>query len=142
MSAAVEGCLEGIPSVGFSLCNYSIEANFDASGKIADKIIEKLLKNGLPSGVCLNVNIPYTEYQELKGIKVCRQANGIWQEEFDERTDPYGRKYYWLTGVFKNLDNGTDTDEEALKNNFVSVVPVEIDFTAHHAIKEIENWEL
>jgi len=142
MSAAVEGCIEGIPSVGFSLCDYALEANFEASKIIAKKIILNLLEKGLPNGVCLNVNIPKLPFDAIQGIKVCRQANAIWEEEFDERKDPYGRNYYWLTGVFKNLDGGEDTDEMALKNGFVSVVPIEIDFTAHHAIEEIKKWEL
>lgn len=142
MSAAVEGCIEGIPSVGFSLCDYSVEANFEATKVFAKKIILQILKKGLPSGVCLNVNIPKLPLGDIAGIKVCRQANAIWEETFDERQDPYGRNYYWLTGVFKNLDEGIDTDEMALKNGFVSVVPIEIDFTAHHAIKEISTWEL
>jgi 5'-nucleotidase len=142
MSAAVEGCIEGIPSVGFSLCDYALEANFEASKIIAKKIILNLLEKGLPKGVCLNVNIPKLPIDAIQGIKVCRQANAIWEEEFDERKDPYGRNYYWLTGVFKNLDEGDDTDEMALKNGFVSVVPIEIDFTAHHAIEEIKKWQL
>jgi len=142
MSAAVEGCIEGIPSVGFSLCDYALEANFEASKIIAKKIILNLLEKGLPNGVCLNVNIPKLPFDAIQGIKVCRQANAIWEEEFDERKDPYGRNYYWLTGVFKNLDEGDDTDEMALKNGFVSVVHIEIDFTAHHAIEEIKKWQL
>jgi 5'-nucleotidase len=142
MSAAVEGCIEGIPSVGFSLCDYSLEANFEASKVIAKKIILNLLEKGLPKGVCLNVNIPKLPIDAIQGIKVCRQAHAIWEEEFDERKDPYGKNYYWLTGVFKNLDEGNDTDEIALKEGFVSVVPIEIDFTAHHAIDEIKKWQL
>ena len=127
MSAAVEGCIESIPSIGFSLCSYSVDANFDACKKIADRVVDKILANSLPEGVCLNVNI---------------QAKANWEEELDERKDPMGNSYFWLTGVFKNYDSGIDTDEWALANQWVSVVPVHIDFTAHHTIPFLKKMEL
>ncbi len=142
MSAAVEAGTQGIPSIGFSLLDYSLEANFKPSEKYITQIVEECLKNGLPAGVVLNVNIPKISEKEIKGIKVCRQANGHWSEEFDKRTNPLGRDYYWLTGKFVNEDKGEDTDEWALENGYVSVVPVQFDLTAHHAIKDINNWEL
>jgi 5'-nucleotidase len=134
MSAAMEGAIEGIPSVGFSLLNYSLDADFTASKAVARKVASNVLAYGLPSGALLNVNIPYLPLEEIKGMKICRQAIAKWQEEFDERLDPNKRKYYWLTGKFINEDKGEDTDEWALKHGFVSVVPVHYDFTAHHAI--------
>ncbi len=134
MSAAMEGAIEGIPSIGFSLLNYSMEADFSASQKIAEKVVRNILKIGMPEGTLLNVNIPNLSFSRIKGIRICRQANAKWKEEFDERKDPNGRTYYWLTGKFNNFDSGDDTDEWALKNAFVSVVPVQFDFTAHHAI--------
>lgn len=139
MSAAIEGALEGIPSVGFSLLDYSIDADFSASKKVAAKVIEKTLKNGMPKGVCLNVNIPKLGFEEMEGLKVCRQANAIWQEELDERKDPMGQTYYWLTGVFKNLDEGIDTDIWALKNNFVSIVPTQFDLTSYEHFSSLEK---
>ncbi|MCG2431156.1 5'/3'-nucleotidase SurE [Aequorivita xiaoshiensis] len=142
MSAAVEAGTTGIPSIGFSLLDYSLEANFEASKKIVKTIAEQTLKNGLPNGVVLNVNIPKLNSTEIKGIKVCRQANAYWQEKFDKRTNPLGRDYYWLSGEFVNQDKGQDTDEWALENGYVSIVPVQYDLTAHHAIKEINSWEL
>lgn len=142
MSAAVEGAIEGIPSIGFSLCNYGIEADFTAAAHFAGIIAKNVLEHGLPDGVCLNVNIPDVPLEILKGVKVCRQAKAIWHEEFDERKDPYGRKYYWLTGKFVNLDEGNDTDQWALENNYVSVVPTQFDLTAHNAIKEMKKWEM
>ena len=109
MSAAVEGSLEGIPSIGFSLLDYSHNADFSEGEEYVRKIIESILEKGLPEGVCLNVNIPKTvEGREIKGIKVCRQAKANWEEEFDERQDPKGRRYYWLTGKFVNYDKGDD----------------------------------
>lgn len=141
MSAAMEGGIEGIPSIGFSLLNYSLDADFTPAKKYAQIIAANVLKHGLPEGTLLNVNIPDKKIKQIKGIKICRQANAKWQEEFDERQDPYKRKYYWLTGKFQNYDKGTDTDEWALANNYVSVVPVQFDFTAHHAIPVLNKWK-
>lgn len=142
MSAAVEGALEGIPSIGFSLLDYDWDANFDTAMHYVKKITKQAIQNGIPEGVCLNVNIPKASLEEIKGVKICRQANANWEEELDERTDPRGRKYYWLTGVFKNYDKGEDTDEWALANNYVSVVPVKYDLTAHHAIQKLNSWDI
>jgi len=140
MSAAVEGALEGIPSIGFSLLDFSHDADFSEGEKYIRKITQSVLEYGLPEGVCLNVNIPKTkENKKIKGIKVCRQAKANWEEEFDERKDPNGRTYYWLTGKFVNYDKGDDTDERALENHFVSLVPVQYDITAHHAIPILNN---
>jgi len=141
MSAAVEGALEGIPSIGFSLLDFSHDANFSEGEKYIRKITKSVLENDLPDGVCLNVNIPKSkENEKIKGMRICRQAKANWVEEFDERKDPSGRTYYWLTGKFVNYDKGDDTDERALENHFVSVVPVQYDVTAHHAISELNNW--
>lgn len=138
MSAAIEGALEGTPSIGFSLCDYSIEADFTQAEKFIEKIIEQTLKNKLPKGVCLNVNIPKLKAADIKGIKVVRQAKANWVERFDERKDPYGREYYWLTGEFVNFEpESLDTDEWALSNGYVSVVPTQADLTAHSVLKEI-----
>ncbi len=134
MSAAMEGAIEGIPSIGFSLLNYSLDADFSAAKHYVSIIAERVLKGGLPTGTLLNVNIPNLPLHSLKGVKVCRQANAKWEEKFDERLDPNKRKYYWLTGKFVNNDKGQDTDEWALANGYISLVPVQFDFTAHHAI--------
>jgi 5'-nucleotidase len=141
MSAAVEAGIEGIPSIGFSLCDYSWNANFDAIKNYVKKIAEEVLKNKLPDGVILNVNFPKLEEKDIKGIKICRQAKAIWEERFDKRQTPMGKDYYWLTGEFINHDKGEDTDEFALANGFVSIVPVQYDLTAHHAIQQLNNWD-
>ena len=136
MSAAVEAAVEGVPSIGFSLCDYAHEADFTQAKEFIRKIIKQTLESGLPKGVCLNVNIPKLKSDELKGIKVCRQSNAMWIEEFDERKDPYGRPYYWLTGTFKNFEpESKDTDVYATENGFISVVPVHADMTAHQALE-------
>ncbi|MEO6151417.1 MAG: 5'/3'-nucleotidase SurE [Mucilaginibacter sp.] len=139
MSAAVEGAIEGIPSIGFSLDDYTLQANFKPCAKYVKEIALQVLANGLPAATLLNVNFPAAE--NLKGIKICRQANAKWAEEFDERIDPHKRPYYWLTGVFQLNDQGEDTDNWALDNGYVSVVPVQFDMTAHHAISVLNGWK-
>lgn len=142
MSAAVEGAMEDIPSIGFSLDDFSHEANFEPTQHFAKIIMEKALKNEFPANICLNVNVPKLPLDKLKGMKVCRQASAFWEDRFDERLDPLGKKYYWLTGEFKDQEQADDTDMAALKNGFVSVVPVQFDMTAHHAISQINKWKL
>ncbi|NNE03368.1 MAG: 5'/3'-nucleotidase SurE, partial [Eudoraea sp.] len=106
------------------------------------QLVRQALQNGIPKGVVLNVNIPKVQNHEIKGIKVCRQARANWIEKFDKRTNPSGKDYYWLTGEFKLLDKGEDTDEWALSQGFISVVPTQFDLTAHHVIQDINNWTL
>ncbi len=142
MSAAMEGCLEGIPSIGFSLCDYSWEADFDPALPYIRKIAEKVLVEGLPQDVVLNVNIPKYRGEEYKGIRVARQCRGNWEEEFDQRQDPRRRNYYWLTGKFVNYDSGDETDQWALENYYISLVPVTSDLTAHHAKAKLAGWQL
>jgi len=143
MSAAVEAALEGIPSIGFSLCDFAYDADFSVARYAAEKVITQVLKNGLADKTLLNVNVPKVKLEELAGIKICRQAMAKWEEEFDERKDPHGREYFWLTGKFVNNDKGEDTDEWALAHKYVSVVPVQYDLTAHQGINFInQNWDL
>lgn len=134
MGAALEAAIDGIPSIGFSLMDYSVEADFSHVDPYIERITRKVLLEGLPDGVSLNVNIPKKSSMDIKGIKVCRQAKAKWVEDFEERKDPYGRKYYWLGGHFANGDARPDTDEKYLADNYVSVVPVQVDFTAHHLV--------
>jgi len=142
MSAAIEAGIEGVPAIGFSLLDYSWDANFDNLETAIKKITANVLENGLPKGVVLNVNFPKTE-KEFKGIRVCRQAKGNWVETFDKRVNPMGKEYYWLSGEFVNLDEGKeDTDIWALENNYISVVPTQFDMTAHQAVQQLKNWKL
>jgi 5'-nucleotidase len=139
MSAAVEGAIEGIPSIGFSLDDYGWDADFSHCAKFIKQITMQVLQNGLMAGTLLNVNFPNTK--DIKGVKICRQANAKWTEEFDERLDPYQRKYYWISGVLENNDHGEDTDIWALEHNYASIVPVQFDLTAHHAIPVLNSWD-
>ncbi len=142
MSAAVEAGIEGIPAIGFSLADYEWDADFESTKSFIKKISLEVLENGLPDGVVLNVNFPKRKEKDIKGIRVCRQAKAIWVEKFDKRKTPQGKDYYWLTGEFVNQDKGDDTDEWALANGYVSVVPVQFDLTAHHAIQQLHTWNL
>jgi 5'-nucleotidase len=140
MAAAIEGCLYGITSVGFSLNNFSRSADFSICKKYIRIVMHALDSENLPKGVCLNVNIPSLPENKIKGIKICRQAKGNWKEEFEKRKDPMGKTYYWLTGMFQNQEpEADDTDEWALANGFVSVVPVSVDMTAHWFVDKLKG---
>lgn len=139
MSAAVEGAMEHIPSIGFSLDNFDHEADFSTAKLVAEKVIGNVLANGLPTGVCLNVNIPNVLPADLKGIKVCRQAYAFWEDRFDKRQDPFGKTYYWLTGTFDMQEESTDTDLYYLANGYATVVPTQFDLTAHSAINSLNE---
>jgi 5'-nucleotidase len=143
MSAAVEAAIESIPSIGFSLLDYALEADFSAARNYARILVEQMLKNPLDKHCVLNVNFPIAGPEQIKGIKICRQAYAKYEEDFLERLDPHGRKYYWLTGEFVNFDEGNDTDVWALANNYVSVVPVQFDLTNYKLKQQIENdWDI
>jgi 5'-nucleotidase len=142
MSAAMEGAVEGIPSIGFSLLDHSADADFEASKQVVKTIVEAALTKGIPEGICLNVNIPKGIPSSISGIRICHQAKGYWEDNFDVRTDPYGKPYYWLTGEFKLMDEGLDTDEIALAAGYVSVVPVHFDLTAYKAMQQLKDWNL
>jgi len=142
MSAAIEGAIEGYPAIGFSLCDFSYEADFSHATDLMRKIAQNVLDKGLSKGIALSVNIPPKQNEDLKGIKICRQANAHWEEEFDHRRDPYGRPYFWLQGNFVNNDKGEDTDVWAVDHNYISIVPCQYDLTAHHAISQLnDGWD-
>ena len=138
MGAVLEGAIDGIPGIGFSLDDYSQDADFSHTGEYILKITRKVLKEKLPEGVCLNVNIPKKSEEPVKGIKTVKQAKARWVEDFEKRKDPFGRNYYWIGGEFINGDSRKDTDEYALSENYVAVVPVTIDFTAHELVDKLK----
>tara|TARA_B110000967_G_scaffold12842_1_gene12420 strand:+ start:189 stop:953 length:765 start_codon:yes stop_codon:yes gene_type:complete len=142
MSAAVEGALSGIPSVGYSLTDYSEDADFQYSEKIVQTISIKVIKEGLKKGTCLNVNIPNVKENQIKGIKVCRQGRAFWDDTFDHRKDPLGKDYYWLTGSFSSKEQALDTDINYLENNYVTIVPTQFDMTCHDSVDELKKWKL
>ena len=140
MSAAVEAGIEGIKSIGFSLLDYSWDADFKPCEKHIEKICLNMLKQK-KSNIILNVNFP-SNLKEFKGIKVCRQAKGYWEDTYDKRISPLGKEYYWLTGNFVNQENSEETDEWALSKGYVSVVPISYDMTSYEDLKKIKNWKL
>jgi len=145
MAAAMEGAINHIPSIGFSLLDFSPDADFSASKQVVREVIGKVLDEGLPDGICLNVNIPAVKKEEIKGIKICKQANGYWKEEFEKRTDPMGHDYYWLTGFFQNREadgEGEGSDELALKEHYVSIVPIDTDLTAYSVLRKLKSFEM
>ena len=140
MSAAVEAGLEGIKSIGFSLLDYSWDADFSACKDYIHKISLNLLKEK-KENLILNVNFP-SNTKKFKGIKVCRQAKGYWEDTYDKRVSPLGKEYYWLTGNFVNQEDSKETDEWALSQGYVSVVPISFDMTSHKDIDKLKNWNL
>ena len=139
MSAAMEAAVEGIPSAGFSLCDFNFDADFSIASKVARGITERMLREEMPEHFLLNVNIPKVKAKDFKGIRICRQADAKWAENFDKRKDPRGRDYYWMTGKFVNRDRGEDTDIEALNSGYASIVPVRVDFTDNNVKKWLEK---
>ncbi|MDD2322822.1 MAG: 5'/3'-nucleotidase SurE [Bacteroidales bacterium] len=129
MAAAMEGTINQVPSLGFSLTNYSHQADFSGTRDSIHAIITRFLNHPLPAGVTMNVNIPDLPAHEIKGIKFCRQAQGRWYEEFDRRVDPFGKDYFWLTGEYRPSDNNPGTDQWALDNGYVAMVPLTLDLT-------------
>ncbi|HOZ30730.1 MAG TPA: 5'/3'-nucleotidase SurE [Bacteroidales bacterium] len=140
MGAAIEASLYGIPSIGFSVLDHKKTADFNLAVKYGRKVVEDVLENGLPEQVALNVNFPVVAESDFKGFKVCKQTTGVWKEEFERRTDPYGGDYFWLTGDFNNFEpENIEADEWALANNYASIVPVKIDFTEYKTLNELKK---
>jgi 5'-nucleotidase len=142
MSAAMEASIEGIPSIGFSMMDYNYDVDLSAAKAIVTKIVTEILSKKQPKHLLLNVNIPAGDLKKIKGIKLCKQAYAKYEEEFAERMDPHQKKYYWLTGEFTNFDKSKDTDVWALKNNYVSVVPVQFDLTNYTLKEQLQKNKL
>ncbi|HAD34148.1 MAG TPA: 5'/3'-nucleotidase SurE [Chitinophagaceae bacterium] len=137
MSAAMEAAIEGIPAIGFSLLNYAYDADFGLAQQVAHEMIHQISSGQIPKKGLYNVNIPNVNPKQYKGLKFCRQANAKWKENFIDRVDPHGKKYYWLTGEFQNLDKGKDTDVWALQHHYASVVPVQYDLTDYTLFRQL-----
>ena len=139
LSAALEAAIDGIPAIGFSLCDFSAEADMTHTIPFIREIVSKVLETGVPQGVALNVNFPPKAAEPIRGIKICRQARARWKEMFERRLDPSGKQYFWLTGDFINMDEGSDHDVWAVENNYVAVVPIQTDFTAHYFLEKLSK---
>lgn len=142
MSAAIEGAMEGIPSIGFSLADYASDADFSPCEPFVQKLIDLTLTNGLEVNTCLNVNFPKLKLEEINGFRICSQAHAFWADRFDKRLDQFGNPYFWLTGDFTEEKPKENTDLAALKNGFISVVPTHFDLTNYQAIAKLVNWKL
>ena len=138
MSAAIEGAMEGIPSIGFSLADFNSDADFSAAKNVATELIPQIMNKGLPNNTALNVNVPKVSYRDLKGIKVCAQAHAYWEDKFDSRRDQFGRPYYWLTGQFSDRDQRKDTDLYYLKMGYATIVPTHFDLTNYEVLRNLK----
>ena len=137
MSAAVEGAIEGIPSIGFSLCSFDSDANFEPTKQVIREVLDYIQDKPIPKHVCLNVNVP--DFENVKGIKFCRQGEMAWKNGFDKRIDPIGRSYFWLTGEFGDFSPAEGTDAYWLEQGYASVVPTQFDMTAHSLLNDYFN---
>ena len=142
MSAAIEGAMEGIPSIGFSLADFAPDADFEACQYFGAQLLTQFIQSPISASVCLNVNVPKLKISEIQGIQVCKQAHAYWADRFERRKDQFGREYFWLSGEFADVDQRPDTDLQALKNGFVSVVPTHFDLTAYETLQQMKNWKL
>ena len=142
MGAAIEASFYNIPSIGLSLCDHDPDADFSAARIFSERIIQRVIDEDLSLPFCINVNIPNVPTEQIKGIMPCRQNKGYWREEFDKRQDPRGKDYYWLTGFFHNTEpEASDTDEWALANNYISIVPIQVDLTNYEQLDAIKGWK-
>ena len=139
VGAATEACMMGIQAVAVSLCTWTGQ-DFAGSQHFAELIVRKVLRDELPAGVVLNVNVPAIPLEHIEGVRVTRLALSRWQEEFVRRSDPAEQPYFWYTGEFVNLDAGLDTDVAAVEGGYVSVTPLHFDRTAHQHLALIRGW--
>lgn len=140
MGAAIEAAFYDIPSIGLSLTDHDLDADFEGAVKYGSKIVESVLNGDIPTPLCLNVNVPNIPCSEIKGIRLSRQTRGYWREEFYKRTDPHGRDYFWLTGAFSNAEpDAEESDEWALANGYVAVVPIQVDLTAYKQMEQLSK---
>lgn len=141
VSAAAEGIIMGIPSLAISLASFT-KQEFTYAGKVARQLTQEILKNGLPDGTLLNVNVPALQEDEIEGVVVTRQGKGRYQEAFDKRIDPNNRTYYWLTGKKMLLDTEDDVDDLVVMQKKVSITPVHYDLTNYKFLEELAKWNL
>jgi 5'-nucleotidase len=142
MSASIEGAMEGIPSIGFSLADFAPDADFEACQYFGAQLLTQFIQSPISPSVCLNVNVPKLKISEIKGIQVCKQAHAYWADRFERRKDQFDREYFWLSGEFADVDQRPDTDLQALKNGYVSVVPTQFDLTAYETLQQMKNWKI
>ncbi len=139
MGVTLEGCMKYIPSVAFSICDHSADADFEPLRPYVREIVKKVLEERLPKGVCLNVNFP--KLPSFKGVKICRMAHGTWGNEVEKRRHPNGYDYFWMTGSYTNDEPASDdTDNWALTHGYVAITPTTIDVTAYEMMEKLNRW--
>lgn len=141
VSAAREAAIMDVPAVAFSLTSH-ISRDFSYAAKVAQDIVKEVAKNSLPLGTCLNVNIPAVPESEINGVLLTKQSKSKWDDIYEERTDPYGKSYYWLTGSLVEVDDNLETDQFAIKNNYVAVTPIHFDLTDYKTYEEMKKWNI
>lgn len=141
VSAATEGMLLGIPSIAFSIANFSYKADFSSAEEYAYIIAKKVLTYKIPTDTLLNVNIPDLPLEKIKGIKITRQSNSVWEDYYEKREDPFGREYYWFSGNYKIIDDDIEADDVALLNGYVSITPLHLNFTNFKYMKKLKSFE-
>jgi 5'-nucleotidase len=141
MGVTLEGCMKYIPSLAFSLCTHDWFADFESLRPYIRKIVRKVLDDGLPKGVCLNVNFPVVD--QFKGVRVCRMAPGTWDNEVVKCRHPRGYDYWWMVGRYTNDEpEAEDTDNWALRHGYIAITPTKIDITSYEMIEQMKNWDL
>ena len=138
VSAATEGTMLGIPSVAISINSFNSD-EFRGAKETAIKVVHYLINNTLPSGTLLNVNVPYCPPEEIKGIKVTRQGNQYFQDDFDQRKDPRGRTYYWMKGKIVDDDQELYYDSKAVCDGYVSITPIHFQMTNESYFTKLEE---
>ena len=145
MGVTLEGCMKYIPSVAYSLCDNRKDADFEPLRPYIESFTCRVLKEGLPKGVCLNINFPLltAEAKAYKGVKVCRMAFGSWTNEVTRCHHPRGYDYFWMVGSYQNDEpEATDTDNWALTHGYIAITPTHIDVTHYDMLKKMKSsWE-
>ena len=142
VAGAVEGCLSGIPSIAFSMVNYNKDCDFETGKIVAKQLITSVLEHGIPPYICLNINIPNIAASDVKGYKITRQAKNHWNEKIEMRADMANVPYFWMSGGMEEVDKGRDTDHWAVTHNYISVHPINTDWTNQQMMKDLKKWKL
>ncbi|MBL1212104.1 MAG: 5'/3'-nucleotidase SurE [Ignavibacteriae bacterium] len=141
VSAAREAAIMDVPAIAISVTSHDVDS-FDYAGKVAARVTELVAKNGLAKGTLLNVNVPNLPESEIKGIKVTTQSKAKWDDIYEERIDPYGKSYFWLTGSLIEVEDEEDTDQNMVRQNFVAVTPIHFDLTDYKTYEDIKHWNI
>lgn len=141
VSAATEGYLSGIKSIAFSLASHDYDADFYVAMKFVKRIVKNLISNKYDENYLLNVNIPYTNEREIKGIKIVHHSDTVWKDKYEKRKDPFNREYYWFAGEYNIVNEDPDSDDNALQNNYVTITPLQFQITDFDKIEKIKFLE-